>query len=61
MSHNPMGLHGLLLDSFFIYLLPYLFAYPWINNNNSVALVRERTTSTERSPLVGEISGNFYG
>jgi hypothetical protein len=25
------------------------------NNNNSVALVRERTISTERPPLVGEV------
>jgi cytochrome c oxidase assembly factor CtaG len=28
---------------------------------NSVALVREQTISTERSPLVGEVSTNFYG
>jgi hypothetical protein len=28
---------------------------------NSVALVRERTTPTERPPLVGEVSANFYG
>jgi hypothetical protein len=27
-------------------------------NNNSVALVRERTTPTERPPLVGEFSAN---
>jgi hypothetical protein len=26
---------------------------------NSVALVRERTTPTERPPLVGEVSANF--
>jgi hypothetical protein len=26
---------------------------------NSVALVREQTISTERSPLVGEVSANF--
>jgi hypothetical protein len=30
------------------------------DNNNSVALVRERTILTERSPLVGEISANFF-
>jgi hypothetical protein len=28
---------------------------------NSVALVRERTVSTERPPLVGEVSANFCG
>jgi hypothetical protein len=27
--------------------------------NNSLALVRERTTSTERPPLVDEVSANF--
>jgi hypothetical protein len=31
------------------------------NNNNSVALVRERTALTERTPLVGEVSANFCG
>jgi hypothetical protein len=31
------------------------------NNNNSVALVRERTIPTERSPLVGEITATFCG
>jgi hypothetical protein len=28
---------------------------------NSVALVRERTIPTERRPLAGEVSANFYG
>jgi hypothetical protein len=28
---------------------------------NSVALVRKRTIQTERPPLVGEVSANFYG
>jgi hypothetical protein len=28
---------------------------------NSVVLVRERTISTERPPLVGEVSANFCG
>jgi hypothetical protein len=28
---------------------------------NSVALVRERTIPTERPPLVGEVSANFFG
>jgi hypothetical protein len=28
---------------------------------NSVAWVRERTTPTERPPLVGEVNANFYG
>jgi hypothetical protein len=32
-----------------------------INVTNSVALVRERTIPTERSPLVGEVSANFCG
>jgi hypothetical protein len=31
------------------------------NNNNSVALVRDRTIPTERPPLVGEVSANFCG
>jgi hypothetical protein len=31
------------------------------NNNNSVALVRERNIPTERQPLFGEVSANFYG
>jgi hypothetical protein len=33
----------------------------WNINNNSVALVQERTTLIERPPLVGEISANFCG
>jgi hypothetical protein len=32
-----------------------------IYNNNSVALVRQRTIPTERPPLVGEVSANFSG
>jgi hypothetical protein len=28
---------------------------------NSVALVREQTIPTERPPLVGEVSADFYG
>jgi hypothetical protein len=32
-----------------------------INNNNSVALVRERIILTERPPLVAEVSSNFCG
>jgi hypothetical protein len=28
---------------------------------NSVALAHKRTMSTERPPLVGEVSANFYG
>jgi hypothetical protein len=31
------------------------------NNNNSVALVRERTIPAERQPLAGEVSVNFCG
>jgi hypothetical protein len=30
-----------------------------ITNNTSVALVRERTISTEQPPLVGEVSANY--
>jgi hypothetical protein len=29
------------------------------NDNNSVALVRERTIPTERQPLDGKVSANF--
>jgi hypothetical protein len=31
------------------------------NNNNYMALVREQTILTERQPLVGEVSANFFG
>jgi hypothetical protein len=31
------------------------------NNNNSVALVRERAIPTELPPLVGEVSVNLCG
>jgi hypothetical protein len=31
------------------------------DNNNSVALVRERTVPIERLPLDGEVSANFWG
>jgi hypothetical protein len=37
------------------------FLYNSNNNNNSVALVRDRTILTEKSALVGEVSANFYG
>jgi hypothetical protein len=30
-----------------------------IGNNNSMALIRELTIPTERSPLVGQVSTNF--
>jgi hypothetical protein len=33
---------------------------PTSETTNSVALVRERTIPTERPPLVGEISANFW-
>jgi hypothetical protein len=33
----------------------------WTNKNNSLALVRERTTPTKRLPIVGEVSANFIG
>jgi hypothetical protein len=32
-----------------------------VKKENSVALVRERTISTERPPLVGEVSAKFCG
>jgi hypothetical protein len=32
-----------------------------VSELNSVAWVRERTTPTERSPIVGEVSANFFG
>jgi len=35
--------------------------YPYKTKLNSVALVRERTIPTERSPPVGEVSANFCG
>jgi hypothetical protein len=35
--------------------------YWFIKKLNSVAFVRERTIPTERPPLVGEVSANFYG
>ena len=31
-----------------------------VKKKNSVALVRERTIPTERPPLVGEVSANFF-
>jgi hypothetical protein len=31
------------------------------DNNSSVALVRERTIPTERTPLVDEVGANFCG
>jgi hypothetical protein len=30
------------------------------NDNNSLALVRDRTIAIERPPLVGEVNANFY-
>jgi hypothetical protein len=32
----------------------------FVNNKNSVALVRQRAIPTERPPLVGEVTANFY-
>jgi hypothetical protein len=55
-----------LSNSSFIYIYIYIYIYihthTYIHTrtyNNSVALVRERTTPTERPPLVGEVSANF--
>jgi hypothetical protein len=33
----------------------------WSLKLNSVAVVRKRTIPTERPPLVGEVSANFFG
>jgi hypothetical protein len=33
---------------------------PFNNKNNPAAWVRERTMPTERPPLVGEVSTNFW-
>jgi hypothetical protein len=33
----------------------------YLYTHNSVALIHERTIPTKRSPLVGEVSTNFYG
>ena len=35
--------------------------FVFLNSENSVALVRERTIPTERPPPVGEVSANFCG
>jgi hypothetical protein len=43
-------------SSFIVQLLCRIF---YLEKKNSVALVRERTIPTERSPLVGEDSVNF--
>jgi hypothetical protein len=44
----------------------YICCFNWLSLRsstklNSVALVRERTTPTERPPPVGEVSANFCG
>jgi hypothetical protein len=47
-----------------IQALCFFLGIPWeitLDVTNSVALVRERTIPTERPPLVGEVSTNFYG
>jgi hypothetical protein len=41
--------------------LHWSFRKGYNNNNNSVALVRERTIPTDGRPLVGEVSTNFCG
>jgi hypothetical protein len=38
-----------------------LLASPLQKKKNSVAVVRKRTTPTERPPLVGEVSANLWG
>jgi hypothetical protein len=54
-SNIHSRMHVTKLEVVFIYDLR-----SW-NNNNSVALVRERTIPTERPPLVGEVSANVCG
>ena len=38
-----------------------IFFFIYFVRPNSVTLVRERTTPTERPPPVGEVSANFCG
>jgi hypothetical protein len=38
----------------------YTSSYVQVINDNSVALVRERTIPTERQPFVGELIANFF-
>jgi hypothetical protein len=47
-NHSPMRLHGVELNSL-------------SSKTNSVSRVRERTITTERPPLVGEVSVNICG
>jgi hypothetical protein len=56
-----LQLHDLEIDG--LTILPYLklFAPVAKTKLNSVALVRERTITTERPPPVGEVSTNFCG
>jgi hypothetical protein len=50
------------ISSFFASDFPTKFCMPISSTKrNSVALVRKRTTPTERSPLTGEVSVNFCG
>jgi hypothetical protein len=39
----------------------YVVAIANTRNNNSVALVFERTIPTKQSPLISEVSANFCG
>jgi hypothetical protein len=39
----------------------FTLSYHSTKKKNSMALVRKRTTPTERPPLVGEVSANFSG
>jgi hypothetical protein len=56
-SNNLIGMfHETITDFEYRNCFPIIYNY----NNNSVALVRERTKSTERPPLVGEVSVSFY-
>ena len=46
-------------SSMYMYMYVCVCVCVYIYNNNSVALARERTIPTERSPPVGEVSANF--
>jgi hypothetical protein len=41
--------------------IPVKYYYSYIPISNSMALVRKGTITTERPPLVGEVSANFCG
>jgi hypothetical protein len=44
----------------FLFYIKVVRNYSQVSFNSSVAWVRERTIPTERPPLVGEVSSNFF-